>query len=160
VRGVIAHQVDWIEGHRDHARFVYMRGTLDWETPAAAQLEELNRNVAAAFREWMAPLVESGRIRPMSMVVVNAIVTGPVHAIARRWLAGQVDTRLRSYVDELADAACSALTGKPVSASKRRASPIAQHGRMRLELVAEDGQVVAEGDATADLRPVQPEVAA
>ena len=91
VRGVIAHQLGWIEEHPDLARFVYMRGHLDWDSPGGAEVGELNRRIAAAIREWMAPPMEKGEIRPRSMLVISAIVTGPAHAIAQRWLAGQLD---------------------------------------------------------------------
>jgi AcrR family transcriptional regulator len=154
VRGSIAHQLQWIEEHEDHARFLYVRGHLDWDTPAGAQLVELNRSLAQAYREWMAPLVESGRVRSMSMVMLNAIVTGPVHAIARRWLAGQLRSPLHAYLDELADAACAALSGTPARSSRHPRS-LARQGRIRLELVSEDGSVIADGQATAELLPTR-----
>jgi len=43
VRGTISHQLSWIEAHQDRARFLYMRGHLDWDSPAGAELAELNR---------------------------------------------------------------------------------------------------------------------
>ncbi len=100
----------------------------------------------------MAPLIEGGAIRPMSMVMLNAITTGPVHAIARRWLAGQLSSPLHSYLDELADAACAALSGTP---ARSRPDPrsLARQGRIRLELVSDDGSVIADGQATAELHP-------
>jgi AcrR family transcriptional regulator len=152
VRDGISHQLDWIEDNEDRARFLYMRGHLDWDSPAGAQLHELNRNLAQAYRDWIAPLVERGQIRPMSMLMVTAIVTGPVHAIARRWLAGQLASALHGYLDELADAACAALSGRPVS-SRRQPRSLAHHGRIRLELVSDDGSVIADGEATAELWP-------
>ncbi len=152
VAGVIAHQVDWIESNPDRARFVYMRGSLDWETPAGAELEQMNRRLSAAFRDWMAPLVESGRVRPMSMLLVNAIVTGPVHALGRRWLSGALSGPLHEHVDELADAAYASLTGQPVRSSRKRTAPSARKGRMRLQLISDDGAVLAEGEATTELR--------
>lgn len=117
VRGSIAHQLRWIEEHQDRARFLYTRGHLDWDGPAGAQLQELNRDLAQAYRDWMTPLLQSGQVRPMSMLMVNAIVTGPVHSIARRWLAGQLRSPLHAYLDELADAACAALSGTGATAA-------------------------------------------
>jgi AcrR family transcriptional regulator len=152
VRGTISHQLQWIDANQDRARFLYMRGHLDWDSPAGAQLHELNRNLAAAYRDWMAPLVERGQIRPMSMLMLTAVVTGPVHAIARRWLAGQLGSPLHVYLDELTDAACAALSGRPAS-SRRQPPPLARHGRIRLELVSDDGSVIADGEATAELQP-------
>jgi AcrR family transcriptional regulator len=149
VRGAISHQIGWIEANQDRARFLYMRGHLDWNSPAGAELKELNRSLGTAYREWMSPLVQSGKIRPMSMLVLTAIVTGPVHAIARRWLAGHLSSPLNAYLDELADAACAGLSGRPANATHKPRS--LTHGRITLELLSEDGSVVANGEATADL---------
>jgi AcrR family transcriptional regulator len=153
VHGAIEHQINWIEANADRARFVYIRGNLDWDTPAGTQLEELNRRLAAAYQDWMEPLVERGLIRPMSMLVLTAIVTGPTHAIARRWLAGQLPSPLHDYLDELAAAACAALSGTPAAARSAR-PPVAHHGRLRLELLSDDGSVVGEGEATAEILPL------
>lgn len=150
VGGAVSHQLAWTEQHTDLARFLYLRGHLDWDAPGGAKLAELNRGLAGAFREWMAPLVASGEVRQTSMLMVTAIVTGPAHAIARRWLAGQVQGALTAYAGELADAACAGLRGTRVRArpAARRAP---RQGRLTLELVAEDGSVVARGQATAEL---------
>jgi len=102
----------------------------------------------------MAPLVEAGEIRQMSMLMVSAVVNGPAHAIARRWLAGHVSAPLHSYLDELTDAACAALSGTPVSA-RRRPAPPSYRGRIQMELLAEDGQIVANGETTAELTPAR-----
>ncbi len=120
VRGTIGHQLSWVEQHPQLARFVYMRGHLDWESPAGATLAALNRDLATAFGEWMAPLVERGEIRPASMVVITALVNGPAHAIARRWLAGQLEEPPSAFLDELADGASAALRGTRAPARRSR----------------------------------------
>jgi AcrR family transcriptional regulator len=152
VHGAVSHQLRWTEQHADQARFVYMRGHLDWDSPGGAEVLALNRELAAAFRGWMAPLVESGEVRVTSIPMISAIVGGPAHAIARRWLAGQLDGPLTSFVDELADAALAGLRGTRVRA---RAGPATQarRGRVRIELLGEDGSVIAHGQATAQLGP-------
>jgi AcrR family transcriptional regulator len=152
--GTIAHQLAWVEQHPQLARFVYMRGHLDWESPANAQLAALNRDLSTAFREWMAPLLASGEIRPASMLVITAIVNGPAHAIARRWLAGHVQALPSTFAGELADAACAALRGTRVRTRSARANA-GQRGRVTLELICDDGSVLARGQATAELLPPQ-----
>ncbi|HLI33297.1 MAG TPA: TetR/AcrR family transcriptional regulator [Solirubrobacteraceae bacterium] len=152
VRGVIAHQIEWIEANVERARFVYTRGTLDGDSPGGVQLAEMNRRLAASFQEWLAPFLERGQVRPMSMLALNAIVTGPTHAIARRWLARQITSPLHAYLDELADAAAAALAGKP--ATTRRPAPAAHEGRVRLELVSDQGVIVGRGEATAQILAV------
>jgi len=161
VRGVIAHQLSWTEQNPDLARFIYMRGHLAWDTPAGAQLAALNKDLAAAFRSWMAPLVESGEIRRGPMLLISAVVSGPAHAIAQRWLAGHLDRPLTSFVDDLAGAACAGLTatadrgaaGRGAAGRGRAAPPVPARGRVTLELLSEDGSVLAQGQATAQLTP-------
>lgn len=150
VRGVLAHQLAWTEAHADRARFLYMRGHVDWETPAGAELAARNRSLAEAYQEWMTPLHRSGRVRPMSMLMTSAIVGGPAHVIARRWLSGELRESLSAYLDELVDAATAALSGTRVSRSTQ-ARELPRLGRVRVELIAEDGSVLAGGEALADL---------
>jgi AcrR family transcriptional regulator len=154
VRGTIGHQLGWVEQHAELARFVYMRGHLDWDSPANVELTTLNRDVGAAFSQWMKPLVERGEIRPASMLVISALVNGPAHAIARRWLAGHLDRMPSTFTEELADGACAALRGTRVRT--RPAHPDArQRGRVVLELVSADGDVLAQGQASAELIPLE-----
>ncbi len=156
VRGVIGHQIGWIEGNVDRARFVYTRGTLEADSPGSAELDEMNRKLAVAYQDWLAPLIERGLARPMSMLVLNAVVTGPTHAIARRWLAGQVTAPLHEHIDELVDAASAALSGTPATV-RRAPAPIARRGRLRLELVSEQGDIVGRGEATAEILAPEPQ---
>jgi hypothetical protein len=148
VGGTISHQIGWTEANPERARFLYARGHVDWGSPAAEELDGLNRELAAAYRVWMEPLLAAGAIRETSMLVMSALVNGPVHAIARRWLAGQLDRPLRAFADELTDASCAALAGRgrPVRSSTRSAPA---RGRVRLELFDADGLVVARGEAVA-----------
>jgi AcrR family transcriptional regulator len=149
VHAAIGHQLCWTQEHPDLARFVYLRGH-PASGSAGAELGQLNRELAAAFRQWMAPLAESGEIRPTSMLVITAIVAGPAHAIARRWLAGQVSAPLTSFTDELADAAWAALRGTQVR-SRPAVPPAAASSRVTIELLSGDGAVVAQGQASAPL---------
>jgi AcrR family transcriptional regulator len=153
VRAVIGHQLAWTEQHPDHARFIYQRGHLDFDTAGGAAVDALNRELAAEFGRWMAPLAD--QIRPMSMLMVTAIVTGPAHALARRWLAGHLRGPLSGYAGELAEAACAGLQGAPAdpgepSADGRR-RPAATQGRITVELLDADGLVTGRGEGTVQL---------
>lgn len=148
VRGTIAQQIEWIEANVERARFVYTRGTLDGDSPGSEELERLNSELGAAYEAWLQPLVRSGRVRPMSMLMLTAIVTGPTHAIARRWLAGALSGSLREHLAPLAHAACAALTGTP--AAVRGPEPV-REGRLRLELVGAGGRVLGRGEGRVEI---------
>jgi AcrR family transcriptional regulator len=152
VRGTIEHQLRWVEANTDLARFVYSRGHLDWSSPGGAEVAELNEAIGAAFEAWLEPLRARGEIRAGSMLMISAIVNGPAHAIARRWLAGHLDARPIEYARELADAAWAGLSGDPVTDG----APIVTgktpgHGRLTVELLDERGEVSARGHAVTEL---------
>ncbi len=167
VRAVIGHQLAWTEQHTDLARFIYQRGHPDVDSLGGAAVGALNRSLAAEVRQWTAPLIERGLLRPAPMLVVTAIVNGPAHAVARRWLAGQVDEPLTSYTDVLARAAAAALSAdgppddaaieaaqQPAAASQPNAKTRrAGEGRITVELLDADGLVTGRGEATIRLAP-------
>jgi hypothetical protein len=64
-----------------------------------------------------------------------------------------------AFVDELADAAWAGLRGKPLGGRTPRPAP-ARQGRLRLELISEAGDVIAEGEAVAELVLAAPVAAA
>jgi AcrR family transcriptional regulator len=160
VHGAIAHQLHWTEQHPDLARFVYLRGHPDSGSADGAELYQLNRELAAAFRRWMAPLAERGEIRPTSMLVISAIVGGPAHALARRWLAGHLPAPLTSFTGELADAACAGLRGTHVE-SPPAVQPTPARSRVTVELLSDDGAVLAQSQTTTqltgDAEPITPD---
>jgi AcrR family transcriptional regulator len=149
IKSTLSHLLEWVERNPDRARFIYARGHMDWQSPASAELDELNRETAARYREWMAPLLHAGELQPITMPMLTAIVTGPAHTIARRWLAGPRDQPLTINLDPLVDAATAAIRGTP--SAQRRSTPTPSIGRLRVQLLSPDGSIVAEGEATAPL---------
>lgn len=106
---------------------MYSRGHLDWDSPAASTVAALNRDLADAFKAWFSPLIASGDVRPRSMLLTTAIVSGPAHAIARRWLAGQLDRAPTEFVDDLADAAVAGLRGPGARAGRHPRADDTRH---------------------------------
>ena len=90
-------------------------------------------------------------IRPRPMLLTTAIVSGPAHSIAQRWLAGHLDRPLTSFLDELTDAACAGLTGTPAPAPTAHARPAT--ARVTLEVLADDGSVVGRSQSSGRLSP-------
>jgi hypothetical protein len=94
-------------------------------------------------------LVASGEIRPRPMLLTTAIVSGPAHSIAQRWLAGHLDRPLVSLLDELTTAACAGLSGAAAAGPQATARPAAARARVTFDVLGEDGTVLAHGQASA-----------
>lgn len=154
VGGVIRQLMRWIQDNPNRARFLYGRGHLDWTTEAGGQVQDLNRGLTDTYRDWLAPFVARGEAKDYPMAVVTAIVTGPVHAVAQRWLAGQLPGALLHYADDLIDASVAGMSGIPTKRSRRSQQPV--QGRVRIQLLGSEGSIIAEGDAVAELVPVNP----
>ncbi len=151
LRSVIAHQLTWVELNADLARFVYGRGHLDGASQGAAAVTALNTELGDAFGGWMEPFLRRGELRVDSMLLITAIVNGPAHAIARRWLAGQLPASPTGYVEALSDAAYGALCGEPAEATL--AGPPAPRALVTVELLDADGRVGAGGAQQLELKP-------
>jgi AcrR family transcriptional regulator len=150
VRSTVAHQLSWVELNDDLARFVYARGHLDWESEGAAEVSALNAELSDALRAWMEPFNDSGELRVSSMLLISAIVNGPAHAIARRWLAGQLERPPTAFVEPLADAAWAALRGEPVGTAAAPAKPAM--ARITVELLDDDGSITGRAEHCAELQ--------
>ncbi len=153
VADIVRNMLTWVETNPRWARFLYAQGHLDWSSAAGAELRTLNRDLSAAYREWLGRFISAGQVRDLNMTIVVAVVTGPADAIAQRWLAGQIRGPLVSYADDLVDAAVAGLSGTPAP-RRRPARKLPAEARVRIQCVSDDGAVVCEGHAIAELTPV------
>jgi AcrR family transcriptional regulator len=119
VKAAVHHHLAWVEANRDLARFMYERGRPDWQPAHGPEVRKLNRATAAHVRDWMAPLVQAGVIRDLPPIALAALVNGPAHFVARRWLSGLTTARPTTFSDVLADAVWVA-----IAPHKTRSSPI------------------------------------
>jgi len=141
VAGIVTHQLTWVEEHPEQARLIYALDRLAPRTPSGRELGALNRDLAGALRRWLDPLVRRGEVRDAPIDVMVAVVTGPAHAICRRWLAGDLQRSPVAFAPELAAAATAALTGTPTVSPPPTRLP----EDLRVQLVDADGGVVAVG---------------
>lgn len=152
VADIIRNMLAWVENNPRWARYLYARGHLDWSSVAGAELHALNSDLGDAYREWLGGFIRGGQARDLPMTIVVAVVTGPAHAIAQRWLADQIRGPLLGYADDLIDAAVAGLTGTPASRpGPARKIPVG--ALVHIQCVSDDGTVVCAGQATAELAP-------
>jgi AcrR family transcriptional regulator len=104
VEGLARHHLRWVERNPDRARFL-LRGAAA-RAAAGEELEELNRDLAAALEDWVGE--QGPDIRPLPREVFYAVVIGPAQEVSRLWLAGRAGS-LRKLEDDLAAAAWRAV---------------------------------------------------
>lgn len=154
VDAIVGHQLQWIQDNPDAAQFVYDRGQLDWSPAAEEDLIRLNKKLVEAYRTWLAPFRERGELRPLSTTLLGAIVGGPTHQIAQRWLRGSRSKALVAFAPELSHAAWAAVVSPTfLTGDAGRSVPprVAAPARVRIQLLDEDGRALSETEA--DLPP-------
>jgi AcrR family transcriptional regulator len=124
IGAAVHHHLAWVEANRDLASFMYERGRPDWQPAHGAEVRKLNRATAAQIRDWMAPLVETGLVRDMPLTALAAVVNGPAHFVARRWLSGLSAARPTSFTSVLADAAWAAVAPHKIRPLPARRSAV------------------------------------
>lgn len=153
VDAIVHHQLQWIQDNPAAAQFIYDRGQLDWSPEAAQELAGLNAKLIEAYRGWLTPFRERGELRPLSTTLLGAIVGGPTHHIAQRWLRGSRSKPLTRYAEELAYAAwASAVNPASLAGAEPDAATVptprpAAPTRVRIQLLDEDGRALSETEA-------------
>lgn len=80
--------LDWIVARPEQARFVYAASGTPALAPHAAAVAAMKRAFLDEVGQWLAPHVRSGAIRALPGWAWDPILFGPVHEVARRYLAG------------------------------------------------------------------------
>ena len=105
VRALVRHNLRWVAAHPDLARLL-----LAGAPPGAAdRLEPLNRELFSATSAWFRRQADTGAIRSLPRDLLYAVLVGPAQEICRHWLAGRVQSSMRTAERVLAQAAWDAL---------------------------------------------------
>ena len=80
--------LDWVEANPSRATFIYeaSQGTL--LRSYAAEIVAFKSAFYADIFAWMSPFVAAGELLRLPPWAYDAIMMGPAHEFARRWLAG------------------------------------------------------------------------
>ncbi len=72
-------------------------------------LEPLNRELFSATSAWFRRQADTGAIRSLPRDLLYAVLVGPAQEFSRHWLAGRVQSSMRTAERVLAQAAWDAL---------------------------------------------------
>lgn len=113
IEALVHAYLTWVETHPDKATFIYdasqgqlLRSHLDLITGFKAELY-------AGIYRWMAPRVAAGDLIALPPWAYDAIMMGPAHEFARRWLGGLRDMPLETAKTIIAAAVWRAIRAAP-----------------------------------------------
>jgi len=108
VRATVRYHLDWVESHRDAARFLFNYGQVELPSRTNDDLAELNRHLFAEVRTW-ADRVGAAELMDLPIDLATAIWLGPAQQFARGWLSGGGTSTIHQAGAVLPDAAWAAL---------------------------------------------------
>lgn len=109
VRGVVAAYIAWSVRQPKSMRYLNARD-IDFSAAGNARKQALLRDYTEAVYATFAPFVHAGEIAQLPLHAYVPLISGPIEAYVRRWLAG--DAPSPKKVEALfADAAWSAVKG-------------------------------------------------
>jgi AcrR family transcriptional regulator len=109
VRATVRYHLEWVEGHRDAARFLFNYGEVELPGRSSDELAELNGRLFAEVRAWAAQ-VGAAEMVDLPIDIATAIWLGPAQQYARRWLSGGSASPIDRAGPVLAEAAWAALS--------------------------------------------------
>jgi len=109
VRATVRYHLEWVESHRDAARFLFNYGDLELPSRTRHDLTALNRHLFADVRGWAAR-VGAAELMDLPIDLATAIWLGPAQQFARRWLSGGDSSPIDQAALVMADAAWAALS--------------------------------------------------
>lgn len=103
IRALTEAYLGFIEEHPDAARLLHSSYADRLTMEHAKQLRDAQEARLSPLSEWMRQHVESGAVAPLPAPLIEALVLGPVIAVARSWLAGVGDIDLAEAARTLPD---------------------------------------------------------
>lgn len=109
VRGVVAAQLDWVQGHPDLARLVYSDPHDEVLLAAEPTFGAHNRRYVEVVSGWLDTHMSPGTLIRRRFAVAHALWAGPTQEFCRHWLHGRSRLAPREVAGELGDGAWAAL---------------------------------------------------
>lgn len=88
VTALVHRFLDWIANNPDRARFIYDASQGALLSSYQDQLLAFKAEFYADIMAWMLPFIATGQVIAMPPWAYDAIIMGPAHEFARRWLGG------------------------------------------------------------------------
>lgn len=109
IMAAVRFHLEWVERHRELARFLFDRGRPEWSGARLEKINALNARFGAELARVLGPWQADGTLKPLSPDLFGAVLIGPAQVVARAWITGQRDTAPSEAARTLGAAAWAAL---------------------------------------------------
>ena len=109
IRAIIEYHLNWVDGNRDWAQFLFRMRHLEFMEQKEAEFSELNRELFGRISAWFRKQIAAGAIRRLSPDLYPAVLMGPCQEFSREYLAGHTVAKVETAAKQLSAAAWHAL---------------------------------------------------
>ena len=109
---IITTLLDWIADNPDWAQFIYSVSREGLKTMGGERLKSVTREYLDTLENFFAQQEDGALLEQVPRECVVALLVGPVHHFAKRWLQGQREKSIREYKAVFCRAAWQALTAQ------------------------------------------------
>jgi AcrR family transcriptional regulator len=111
IMALVSSYLDWVDTHREWARFLLSMRHAEFMVSAEGELSAMNRATERAALDWLEQRIAAGELPRLDPVLFRALVYAPVGHFARSYLAGKTTVPMAEARVLLARATWHALQG-------------------------------------------------
>ena len=104
INALVYTYLSWVEANPDRATFIYEASQGNLLRSYLSQIVAFKGDFYADIFAWMEPFVESGELLRLPPWAYDAIMMGPAHEFARRWLGGMQELSMAEAQTIIAEA--------------------------------------------------------
>lgn len=112
IQALVFTYLQWVEANPERASFIYEASQGSLLRRYVAEIQAFKGAFYADIFAWMGPFIARGEIIALPPWAYDAIMMGPAHEFARRWLGGFRDMPMGEAREIIAAAVWRAIGGK------------------------------------------------
>ncbi|MEZ4644399.1 MAG: TetR/AcrR family transcriptional regulator [Chloroflexota bacterium] len=109
IRGLVCTYLTWVEAHPEQAAFIYEASQGDLLRSYRDAILQFKGTFYQEVMAWMRPYLQTGELIILPPWAYDAILLGPAHEFARRWLGGLQELTMAEAQIIIADAVWRAI---------------------------------------------------
>lgn len=113
VRAIVSSLIEWIATHPEWAKFIYSVSRDGLKDMGGDELKQVTQGYMTRLESYFNDCDELHLIQSLPKDCLVAILVGPVHHFAKRWLNSRQEQSIQAYTEIFSNAAWNALKVQP-----------------------------------------------